>query len=567
MGQVCVQRERSDPFVDQGHSEGTACDILRSGALKIVDARWLLGQPKAYIIQRHQDLPEEAFVHPDTAADLYSRSRGLIVLSCPWLSKSHPDPTGFHMQILRLYLSKHVDAFSLPDLEDFGIFWDFASLPQNGASGTRSRSEQEAFRTGLGAINLLYGSRRTTVVQLTAMPEEGSYAQQLNLLPYWERGWCLFEATISNIQKGRRQLLDLGLEAVNRRLAEKGSDWWSVQEAAGAKRAPLVMPARMRVKLANATFTNGKADYSLVQRKYEDFFEYVTCTLDAITLRKLVEGQDWDEQEMEGVIECLPAFPKATRVALGGHCITDSTLLRVMQQLSSLKRLQGFCLSDCTGFSGQGFRALAEHPLSSLQKLFLAGTSIDNRGMCMLAAQFGSIPQLTVLHLARCERLGFPAFQALAAGLRNLGFMQELWFGGTALDDDSLHTLTEVLPSLRNLSKLDLRCCVNITTDGLPSLARCLPLMPRMAEFKLDTRSVSLFEERKSHLWYCSMCRWEVTTFNPDATIVCQDCNYGALWVPLDLRQTPEGVALVKAWLAGGRAEEQLRWCCSCSSS
>ena len=82
--------------------------LLRSGDIMLVSALWLLQRPSDYIVQRFQDLPPEALVEPAAAAHLYACKDGLAVLSYPWLSKQHPDPSGFHLKIFQQYLAMHM---------------------------------------------------------------------------------------------------------------------------------------------------------------------------------------------------------------------------------------------------------------------------------------------------------------------------------------------------------------------------------------------------------------------------------------------------------------------------
>merc|ERR1719210_494572 len=111
------------------------------------------------------------------------------MVSYPWLTQQHPDPTGFHFQTIRQYLTKHVAALST-DAEEFGVFWDFASLPQRSSDGSKTEEERRAFSRGLEVMHMLYSSAETMVIQLTAMPEATSYlgSQAFNFNPYSEHG-------------------------------------------------------------------------------------------------------------------------------------------------------------------------------------------------------------------------------------------------------------------------------------------------------------------------------------------------------------------------------------------
>jgi len=200
-------------------------------------------QADTWVIQRCQDLPEEAFLAPETAAEALTTPivswRGplprVIVLSYPWAFKHHPDPHGFHLRALKKYLISHMrNAFGIlwggpaeghgkkrgignvSNAEiDIGVFWDFASLPQPDAQGNRTPQEQETFSAGLKSINLLYGSEcGTTVLQLkelNAIDVKLPTDWIPNQTTYDKRGWCKVEEAISSIRKQGGLLVDLAV--------------------------------------------------------------------------------------------------------------------------------------------------------------------------------------------------------------------------------------------------------------------------------------------------------------------------------------------------------------------
>merc|ERR1712232_430210 len=103
---------------------------------------------------------------------------------------------------------------------DAGLFWDFASLPQG---IDRTEDQIQLFKIGLGAINLLYGAAadKSIVIKLTKMPLEDP-TNGLNLTPYEDRGWRIFENALSTITKDQTACLDLGLVGE--------SEWRAVME-------------------------------------------------------------------------------------------------------------------------------------------------------------------------------------------------------------------------------------------------------------------------------------------------------------------------------------------------
>jgi len=545
--------------------DSQVCDLLHGGHPKIVDVRWLLSQEESYIIQRCQTLPPEAFVSPEEAALLCIRKKGLIVVSYPWLTVHHPDPGGHHMRFLRQYLTKHVDAFTWQGEKTFGLFWDYASLPQPGPDGTMSVKERQAFKRGLEAINLLYGSMHTVVVQLTDIPTIAAPTQDVNLRPYSERGWCIFEATIASIMKPPTSLIDLGSVLVKLSLANVFTDWWNLQEVARAKRTPLVTPPIMASMLAEKQFTNG-ADREVVNKKYCDFFATIAPIMRALKVWKFPGADDWDDAERQHMIDSVPAFHNTREVFMTFNRFSDDDLAELLSNLATLRHLRVLDLSMCKGFSGRGFQALAVHSLPTLRELKLCKSDIDDLGLCLLADGLAGVPELRILNLSQCSLPAFRGFKALVDRLPMLRLLEELWLGHTSLDDRGLLLLLNVLPSLEHFRRLDLRGCPHITVVAVAALTRYLPQLPEVEPLAMcvEKRLTTLGRRKntRSHSWYCKYCWQSALTDSFDLTeFACEDCINGVLWLPSELENTPEGVALVAAWEELEREDEQLRWC------
>lgn len=543
----------------------------------------MLERPEDYILQRCQELPAEAFVPPTTAAQLLENKLSLVVISYPWLSAHHPDPSGFHFRIIRRYLAKHNARTRVWDPDkslqwsgsykghDFGVFWDFAALPQKGPDGKRSAKEQETFTRGLGAMALLYGSRNTVVLLQTAMPEVPP-SLSTNLRPYRERGWCLFEATVSNILKPGHCRFDLGSEAARQVLATEGSTWSEFRGVATAKRDPLLHPETMRAKLEETAFTNGKEDREIVAQKYEEFFHQAVATDRLLNYNNVSNGPGWQNEEIYELCKSLMSFARGERLWLRNHNFDDKGLRAVLKHLPKLKHLKGLNVCGCANISGTGFEALADYQMPALQSLSLGSTNIDDAGLSTLARHMECFPELRVLRLSGCVSIGAPGLKALAGKLP--AGLEELYLGQSAIDDKGLEWLADRLPVLQQLRRFDLRGCERIGGPGLAALVRCLPRLPRMASaqesgqcpagHKVDTtidldlmfgfaaccRCRDLRPE--GDIWHaCRSCRY----------VTCSTCLQGSLWLPRRLQCSPEGEALAKLWVSHGREAQQLRWC------
>jgi len=317
-------------------------EILERGTVRLVKASWLASQPHDYVVQRQQELPPGAFVPPCISAQLFLMKHGVVVISYSWLSKQHPDPHGFHFHTVRRFMVKYRAAYGSAFLDN-GVFWDFLSMPQE-APGGLERSDQELadFLEGIGTINYLYGSPKTEVVMLTTMPSEG---EGLNLTPYAERGWCIFEATVSSIAKDTDMLLDLGSAA--KELCDSSSKLALIRMAGFGSRMPPTEPMEMQRMLEQAKFTNGH-DCAMVVRKYQDFFQQTVFNTQDLTFANDSHVDGWGLAEVQKLARALPAFQNLEVLCLSGHAaLRDAELHELAEVLPKLPKLKDLWLDGC----------------------------------------------------------------------------------------------------------------------------------------------------------------------------------------------------------------------------
>jgi len=311
--------------------------LLTTGAMRLLSAAWLIMQDDSYVLQRRQDLPEEAFVSPKSAAEMFDKMYGVVVISYGWLSRKHPDPTGFHIRTVRMYLEKHQDMFMY---DDCGVFWDFASLPQ---AHPNDAEKSTGLEKGLGAFLALYGDSETVVIQLTRMPGDLKHPDS-NLTPYKMRGWCFAETIVASVLKPPMRLLDLGASA--KVLNDEDAGWEQVQAASMAERLPPLTPPDMAVELGHRKFTQD-GDLELVAEAYEEFFEEVTRNLDSLLFYNASAGPGWGNAEVGQLARALPAFTFCQVLQLGGHrALNESGLALLRMQLPHLKTLKIIALPD-----------------------------------------------------------------------------------------------------------------------------------------------------------------------------------------------------------------------------
>eukprot|EP00967_Tisochrysis_lutea_P006824 scaffold8149_cov32-Tisochrysis_lutea.AAC.1 len=300
---------------------------------------------------------ERPFLEPKAAADLVrQRGRALGVLSYPWLSADHPDPTGGRMRAVKQALERH------PYIT--GLFWDYASLPQK----PRSNDEEKVFSVGLSKMSDLYASAvGTTVLKSTFIPEcpselqgvfrlEGARGQEADVrstvqgcIPphtvmrfkdmnngivnvlldtplsqagaetlaqslmgkvcdrafpaynarlYDDRGWCFFESVVSSELLGR---LNPKVRAAIANLPSKVIE----VEADGRTKAVIDwLTGDFADEIARKTFT-GKGDAERVTKLYFEYFERIARGV-ASTLHMSVE----EEHGAQTPFPPLPALPE-----------------------------------------------------------------------------------------------------------------------------------------------------------------------------------------------------------------------------------------------------------------
>lgn len=204
--------EEGPDLYDLRKSDGLR-SYLRDNRVRLLSTKWIVRtyprQPEL-LVRRCQDLPEEAFFqgkHPERES--------IYVMSYPWHSRGHPDPTG----ALAGALAKYLEAQGGGE-KDQPLFWDHKSLPMHRIdprwSGKpwettpdsspvspesrpriqfpkaflepRSPEEERRFERAQLNLHMLYHDGS---VQLLVFPELPSSAR--NPQPYRERGWPLFE--------------------------------------------------------------------------------------------------------------------------------------------------------------------------------------------------------------------------------------------------------------------------------------------------------------------------------------------------------------------------------------
>ena len=265
---------------------------------RLLSGKWLLAQIDATeaegapLLHTRQELEAEspgAFADVSSFRDIKSQ---VVAISYPWLTPTHPDPHGFHMKRIGVYLRKWfiADAASY-EYGDLGLFWDYSSLYQR----PRTDEQQRLFLDGLGRMGVLYAHSYCQVLKLTELPEGFGGPG------YQDRGWTTFESCVSSLNK--RQLYDLGKLTDLESEIEYFELFRSEEAACRANRSCPRNPDSFNRLLKEKKFTNG-ADAKVVSHLYKTSFDEVVLGVTVLDCSEF----GWGRAEAEMLIEALPHY-------------------------------------------------------------------------------------------------------------------------------------------------------------------------------------------------------------------------------------------------------------------
>jgi len=225
--------------------------LFEDGTIRLLSCSWLLTSGVEHLV-RCQDLPPEAFLSPTQAMKAFQQSM-VYVLSYGWLMGGNPDPFGVRVRTVQQFLRS-----GCPDPSSWGLFWDFACLPQN---PNRTPYMIEIFGKGLGMMSMLYGSVRTTVLILKEIlepPAGEEVTEGYNRTPYDIRGWCIMESTVAAFAAFYANKKELLIEI-------------SQDAAPNIPAVSLPNLTEAEERLATARFTCGKEDEERVMKQLREF--------------------------------------------------------------------------------------------------------------------------------------------------------------------------------------------------------------------------------------------------------------------------------------------------------
>ena len=273
-----------------------------------------------------QDVPSEFILDVDDPELDWERLEIAVVSYC-WISRDHPDPSGYHLETLaslcrfflqgsfenaqesyvtedyymtRDVLRKQGYCFGSGDGRPVGVFLDWMSVPQDKPQGSRTTDETSRFEKALTNINIWYAHNHTITWRLTTLPEG------LSRPGYEESGWTTFEKCVSGLVSKQSNLLHIDETA--REAVLNGMHIFLGHEVPledymtvtllfmDRQRGAPMTPEAFNVSIDDKAFTNGADKYRVVIPKYcETFMAVIT---DAEELKFSCMGLD-DEAARE----------------------------------------------------------------------------------------------------------------------------------------------------------------------------------------------------------------------------------------------------------------------------
>uniref|UniRef100_A0A0G4G2T5 Uncharacterized protein n=1 Tax=Chromera velia CCMP2878 TaxID=1169474 RepID=A0A0G4G2T5_9ALVE len=268
----------------------------------------------------------------------------LVCISYGWLSRAHPDPNSFHLQLLVKGIDRQWWAKGQRGERVF-VFWDFMSLFQL----PRDEQQEALFRKALKNLDLLYSSSHTRVYRSTGVPPNSP-----NALPYDKRGWPTFETSVTGFKPSRllHQLpttLQKDSECRGGKKAQGDKGPGRGHEAVLPPRAPADFNSLVDTK----TFTNG-ADTETVKTLYEQFVHRTACSVQRVSFSSRALFSDDDAASLCGLFKYLltmqpgqeggssevAQWEGTEQIDLSRTGVTDKGAVMVIETLKEVKSLR-----------------------------------------------------------------------------------------------------------------------------------------------------------------------------------------------------------------------------------
>ena len=209
--------------------------LIRLKKIQLVKPKFFIdyhkhGEP----MPKCQDVPEEYLLDIDNLTNTQWATLEVIAVSYCWLTRDHPDPNGYYLEVLakmaKLFadgkwddpnsdetshkkrtrkekeytlhggevrkaseLAKDGYQFGAGDRRPVGVFLDWTSVPQDKPRGSRTDEETAVFNDALKNMNVWYAHSAILKWKLTFLPEGSERAT------YDGSGWPFFEECVGSI--------------------------------------------------------------------------------------------------------------------------------------------------------------------------------------------------------------------------------------------------------------------------------------------------------------------------------------------------------------------------------
>jgi len=289
--------------------------------LWLVDAQYCIAlAEEGGILPRYQAIPESAWLGPHNKWRLRcwreSFATPVLVLSYPWLDRTHPDRQGEQLRkilpILKVMVEK---AKQYGAHGTIGVLWDYPCLPQR---PYRNERDQERFKVGLRGLNAWYSHPYTHVLLMTTpLPDGADYG---NRRPYGERGWCHVERRLSGLVKDEKMLWDMSA------FTGTQTHYLGLRNELKAGREPFMSPDRVARELregvaSGAVAFTAASDVELVIDLYARGFVRAFDTFKEVRGGRgslFYERLGWGRAEVPILVEAIEYANKHCKLPEGG---------------------------------------------------------------------------------------------------------------------------------------------------------------------------------------------------------------------------------------------------------
>jgi len=471
---------------------------LRDESVKLVNAGYLVELAESdaelpLVLGRRQELPPEAFVtlselkNAGSATlktewnDLDEEWLPIIVVSWPWLSPKHPDPSGENVRLIASTLQAFIrNSQEANRPSAYGVLLDYTAIPQ----GERTSREDQLFESGLSSLGLFYSHPSTIVFKVTSLPlsypsgygvPEGAHTSQ-----YGTRGWCYAEAAVSGLVKSANKVLDLAKLPNSQTL-------WNIMEKCRSERTPPVHPDDFRKELASKTFAISESSIELVALLYVEAFQRHLGKAQTLDYSNL----DWESEDARRLMKALEECSKLQSLNLGknklgpqGANSVAATLQRPGFPLVELNLGGNAILVD-------GAKSISDALVRNegLRTLNLQSNRLGEKGAKELAAALeSSSAKLTALNLS-LNSLGAEGGEAIGKALAVNRTLTSLDLGENMLGSQGAIAVGRALQSNSSLTLLNLQRN-GVDPEGAKALASGLQNNRTLNTLKLQDNFV-----------------------------------------------------------------------------